>query len=100
MTALRPALFVFVALTATAFGQFDKPVAEVYSGKELNRWLDRLEGRKPPAAAEPEPPLPRKVLDALNVTRAGTAGGVLVLRRAEKVTWPDALSEPGYKRWL
>jgi hypothetical protein len=96
MTAL-----LFVALTAMPFGQRrDVAPSEVYSGQELNRWLDRLEGRKPPAAADPEPPLPRKVLEAINVTRAGAKGGVLALRGPEKVTWPVALSEAGHKRWL
>jgi hypothetical protein len=101
MTTLRPAPLLLVALAALAFGQRrDVPPAEVWSGKELNAWLMRLEGRKGPAAVEPEPPLPRKVLEALNVTRAGAKGGVMVLRRPEKVVWPEALSEEGHKRWL
>src|SRR5262245_5549367 len=101
MTARRPVPLLFVALTASAFGQRrEVPPAEVYSGKELNAWLTRLEGRKPPAAAEPEPPLPRKVLEAINVTRAGAKGGVMVLRKLEKVVWSDTLSEAGHKRWL
>jgi hypothetical protein len=82
-------VLLFLCLAGWAAGQ-DKPL-DVFSGQALNDQVVKLRDAPAPVAADPEPHLEARLLEAITLTRLdGSGSGVSLLRRT-RWTWPAAL---------
>lgn len=96
-------LLFAVAAAVTVMGQ--PSATDVWTGKALDAWLVRLDGKIAPVGSDPEPPLDRKLLEAISLAWADTTGnGARYLRSPEKLAWPSTLNnvppKKGRDRWV
>lgn len=98
-------LTLLLLLAAGVPSPAQPPATDIWTGQPLDAWVERLADKAAPAGTDPEPPLDRKLLEAISLAWAGTTGnGARSLRSPEKLAWPEALKDvpakTGRDRWV
>jgi hypothetical protein len=82
-------VLLVLVLAGWAAGQ-DRPI-RVFNGQALNDQVEKLRDAPGPVAADPEPHLELRLLEAINLTRSDGSGAGVRLLRQTRWTWPVAL---------